>query len=72
MNHSVMMSCIDMGPSEEDKNFTKLQMAQRQQAWCVMLGIDYDSEEFKTFKNMYFEVLANNLAKEDSKNKDLS
>jgi hypothetical protein len=37
-----------------------------------MLGIDYDSEEFKTFKNMYFEVLANNLAKEDSKNKDLS
>ena len=37
-----------------------------------MLGIDYDSEEFSTFKNMYYEVLANNKPEDDSKNKDLT
>ena len=43
-------------------------MLKRQSAWCVMLGIDYNSEEFSNFKDMYYEVLQNNNPFEDNWN----
>mmetsp|Transcript_2109 Transcript_2109/g.3724 ORF Transcript_2109/g.3724 Transcript_2109/m.3724 type:complete len:249 (-) Transcript_2109:41-787(-) len=42
-------------------------MMQRRQAWCVMLGINYHSEEFLNFKQMYEECIRNNSAQEDAK-----
>ena len=43
-------------------------MLKRQTAWCLMLGIDCNSEEYKNFSDMYYEVLQNNPSKDDSKN----
>jgi hypothetical protein len=35
-------------------------MLQRQHAWCLMLGIDFNSSEFENFVNLYDDCLANN------------
>ena len=46
-------------------------MAQRQKAWCVLLGIDYDAEEFSNFQKLYFDVLQNNKCEDDNKDKSI-
>ena len=45
----VLQSQINLGPSQEEQKQMKLQMLKRQTAWCVMLGIDCNSEEFINF-----------------------
>ena len=43
-------------------------MLKRQTAWCLMLAIDCNSEEYKNFSDMYYEVLENNPSKDDADN----
>ena len=57
-----------MGSSDEEQKQMRIQMLKRQSAWCVMLGIDHNSEEFQNFKDMYYEVLENNNPFEDTWN----
>ena len=57
-----------MGSSDKEQKQMRIQMLKRQSAWCVMLGIDYNSEEFENFKDMYYGVLSNNNPSEDYMN----
>lgn len=45
--------------SKKDESLQKQQFLLRQQAWCVMLGIEINSEEYCNNESMYFDVLKN-------------
>jgi hypothetical protein len=50
-----------MGANSKEMNDMRLRMLIRQTAWCVMLGIDCNSEEFIQFASKYYEVLDGNV-----------
>ena len=50
----------------------RLHMIKRQTAWCLMMGINFNSEEYKNFSDMYYEALKNNKPEDDSKNEFLN
>jgi hypothetical protein len=63
-----MVSNINMGNSQTEKFKMRKQMLMRQSAWCVLLGIDFNSEQFANFETIYKDVLINNLYSEDRRN----
>lgn len=56
---------LEQSQSGQPQKETKQQMLTRQVAWCVLLGIDSSSEEYRNFENLYFDVVRNQQVDND-------
>mmetsp|Transcript_35746 Transcript_35746/g.54722 ORF Transcript_35746/g.54722 Transcript_35746/m.54722 type:complete len:191 (-) Transcript_35746:393-965(-) len=68
---SLMESTVNLEGSGEEREKQKLARIQRKQAWCVMLGIDYHTQDYQNFKTLYEECIKNNHTIEDMKTENL-
>lgn len=55
MGLSLMISRIE----DQDTTLSKKQLLMRQSAWCLLLGININSEEYANFESMFNDILFN-------------